>query len=132
MKISFTASMLTTAVGLTLVGCSSPYGSSYTDYTRESVVVSSPPPVERQVVVTAPPPRTVVAAPTTTTVIEGPSVSTRPGYVWVDGNWTWKSNGWEWQEGHWARQPYRDARWVAGHYSYQDGRHIYVPGYWTR
>jgi len=135
MKISFaTSSVLTTAFGLILLGCSSPKGGSYSDYSRETVVVSSPPPVEKAVVVTAPPPNTVVGptTTTTTTMIESPAVSTRPGYVWIDGNWVWKSHSWEWEEAHWARQPYRDARWVTGHYSNRDGRHVYVPGYWTR
>ena len=123
--------MLTTAAGLALLGCSSPYGSSYSDYTRESVVVTGPPPVERQVIVTTPPPPRT-AEPVESVVGTRSTVSTRPGYVWIDGNWVWKSNGWQWQEGHWERQPYRDARWVPGHYSYPDGRHIYVPGDWTR
>ena len=130
MKTSFAkSSVLTTAFGLILLGCSSPQGGSYSDYSRETVTVSGPPPIQRQVVVTAPPPNTVVG-PSTTTMIKVPE--TRPGYVWIDGDWAWKSHGWEWEEGHWARQPYRDARWVAGHYSYRDGQHIYVPGYWTR
>ena len=130
MKTLFTTNALVaSAIALVVAGCSSPQGGTYNSYSRE-VVVSGPPPA-RQVIVTPPPPRTVVEPPTT--VIETPStVSTRPGYVWIDGNYVWKSNGWEWQEGHWARQPYRNARWVPGHYSAQDGRHIYVPGYWTQ
>lgn len=65
---------------------------------------------------TPPPPRAVV-------------VESRPGYVWVHGNWELQNGYWVWRDGYWVRDRpgyvYIQGRWV-----HDGGRQRYVRGYW--
>ncbi len=85
---------------------------------RETVVVG--PVVGTEVIVTqAPPP------PRTEVIVVRPG----PAYVWVPGAWVWQGR-WVWEGGHWAQPPRPNGVWVAPHYVYRGGTHVYVHGGW--
>jgi hypothetical protein len=55
----------------------------------------------------------------------------RPGYVWVQGNWTRDryNNGWRWQNGYYVRERagyvYDNGRWER-----RGRQHVWVQGQW--
>jgi hypothetical protein len=58
------------------------------------------------------------------------TVSTRPGYVWITGNYKWEKGAYEWMPGHWererAKQQYRPSRWeLRGKF------YIFIEGSWN-
>jgi len=90
---------------------------------RERDVIRTAPPagvVNGEIVVTAAPP-----AP----MVETVTVSPGPAFVWIGGNWVWH-NRWVWERGHWSRPPRPGAVWVAHHYEYRNGVHVFIRGGW--
>jgi len=88
-----------------------------------------PPPA--QVTVSAPDEVVVVdAPPSAPPYVEVETVSPGPDYIWIGGAWFWDGGRWEWQRGHWDHPPHRGATWVAHHYEYRNGRHVFVRGGW--
>lgn len=90
---------------------------------RERVVYSAPSaPVatEEVVVSTAPPP------PMEDVYIAAPG----PGFTWVRGAWVWHGR-WVWERGHWVHPPRHGAVWIAPHYEYHQGRHVFIGGRWN-
>lgn len=93
--------------------------------TRERVVYTQPPPVVAapggEVVVSGPPP--------SQGVVESVTIAPDPTYLWIAGAWAW-NGGWVWEPGHWAHRPHPGAVWIAPHYVYRGGRHVWARGYW--
>jgi hypothetical protein len=90
-------------------------------YRQQSPAPAPAAPVEEEVVVTAAPPAPIVE---TVTVTPG------PGFVWVGGYWGWHRHRWVWVGGHWVHPPRGGVVWVAPHYVYRNGVHVYVRGCW--
>src|SRR4051794_8175799 len=63
-----------------------------------------------------PPPRAVV-------------VETRPGFVFVQGNWYRSGNRWDWREGHWERER-AGYVWEEGRWENRGRGHVWVEGRW--
>ena len=93
--------------------------------------------VVRERTVYRPAPAAVVA--TDEVVVEGPppaplvetvTIAPGPGYVWVGGGWVWQGH-WVWARGHWAHPPRRGAVWLAPHYEYRHGVHVFIRGRWN-
>ena len=57
-------------------------------------------------------------------------VAPGPDFVVVPGAYAWVGGRWEWQRAHWDRPPHAGAHWVANHYEYRNGRHVFVRGGW--
>jgi hypothetical protein len=72
------------------------------------------------VVDTAPPP----------VPVEVMTVSPGPDFVWIGGAWFWAGGRWQWERGHWDHPPRPGAVWVAHHYEFRNGRHVFVRGGW--
>ena len=65
----------------------------------------------------APPPARVVV------------VDSRPGYVWVDGQYNWVNGQWVWYDGYWV--PERTGYvYVAGYWRPHGSRYVYVQPTW--
>ena len=82
--------------------------------------VPAPPPPGSEVVVTE-----AMPAP----LVEDYVVAPGPGFIWIGGYWGWEDR-WVWRHGYWGRPPRRGAVWIAPHYAYRGGRHIYIRGGW--
>jgi hypothetical protein len=54
---------------------------------------------------------------------------TRPGFVWIGGNWNWSGGQWVWYNGHYEREragySYAPGRWEPS-----GGRYVWVGGEW--
>lgn len=97
---------------------------------RERVVYrQAPPPATVQVAPQAPVEVVVTEAPPPP-IVEMVTVAPGPAFVWIGGNWVWHGH-WVWEGGHWAHPPRRGARWVAHHYEYRNGVHVFIRGGWT-
>ena len=72
----------------------------------------------------------VVAQAPPAVVVEQRVAAPGPDYIWVEGAWVWRHDRWDWERGKWVRPPRRSAEWVPAHYRVQNGRHVYIPGYW--
>lgn len=70
---------------------------------------------------TAPPPPQYEAVP----------VTTRPGYIWIGGNWSWTGARYVWVPGRYEA-PRRGYRWVAPRYERVGRRYRYVRGHYRR
>ena len=53
----------------------------------------------------------------------------RPGFVWVSGNWNWDGGQWVWVNGHYERER-RGHRWRQSRWEQQNGAWISVTGGW--
>lgn len=106
--------LLASLAGLFAAGCT-----VYVRPPAAQVAVSAPGEV---VVEGAPPP-----APPYVDVV---TLSPGPDFIWIGGAWFWGGGRWQWERGHWARPPHRGAVWVAHHYEYRNGRHVFVRGGW--
>ena len=53
-----------------------------------------------------------------------------PGFTWVRGAWVWHGR-WVWERGHWVHPPRHGAVWIAPHYEYHQGRHVFIGGRWN-
>jgi hypothetical protein len=55
---------------------------------------------------------------------------TRPGYVWIGGNWNWSGGQWVWGPGRYERErvgyDYEPGRWEP-----RGGRYVWVGGRWN-
>jgi IPT/TIG domain/WXXGXW repeat (2 copies) len=88
---------------------------------------TTPPPVATPPPATTPPPGgwpTQAPPPP-----QQETFDSRPGYVWVTGQWDWKDGKWEWVAGHWERER-RGKRWRASRWEQRDGRWARVDGDW--
>jgi hypothetical protein len=61
---------------------------------------------------------------------ESITIAPEPGVIWVGGAWIWSGGGWHWERGRWARPPYGGAHWLAPHYEFRNGHHVFVRGRW--
>ncbi len=104
--------LLIIAVSMLVSGC----------VVRERTVYRQPPPpvVGGEIVVTGAPPPPMV---------ETVTVSPGPAFVWIGGAWAWHGH-WVWERGHWAHPPHPGAVWVAHHYEYRNGVHVFIRGGW--
>jgi hypothetical protein len=72
----------------------------------------------RETVVDQPPPRQLAE-----------QVGSRPGYVWVKGNWYSQNGQWQWAAGHW--EPERTGQvWRDGYWDLRGNRYYWVEGQW--
>jgi hypothetical protein len=104
------ASMLLTALALSLVAAGCYVAPAGVVVEGEYEVGGPPPAVQEEVVVAAP----------------------GPDFVWIGGFWDWDVGvrHWEWRPGRWERPPHAEARWVAPHYEMRGGRHYFRRGRW--
>jgi hypothetical protein len=93
---------------------------------HETRYVQAPPPGP-----TGAPPGTevVVSEAPPAPIVEYETVSPGPAFVWIPGVWVWQGH-WVWAGGHWAHRPHRGAVYVAPHYVYRNGSHIWISGGW--
>jgi hypothetical protein len=63
-------------------------------------------------------------------LVETPPPMPGDGFIWIGGDWFWEGGRWRWHGGRWDRPPHPGARFVANHYEYRGGRHVYVRGGW--
>jgi hypothetical protein len=63
-------------------------------------------------------------------LVETEAPAPGPDFVWIGGDWFWEGGRWQWHGGHWARPPHPGAHFVANHYEFRGGRHVYVRGGW--
>ncbi len=61
---------------------------------------------------------------------EAVTIAPAPGLIWIGGAWVWGPGGWYWGAGHWERPPFAGARWLAPHYEFRGGRHVWARGRW--
>lgn len=57
------------------------------------------------------------------------TVTPRPGYVWVAGQWDWKSGAYAWTAGHWERER-AGKQWRTGRWEQNGDRWKYTDGGW--
>jgi hypothetical protein len=56
-------------------------------------------------------------------------VTSRPGFVWVEGHWDWAGGRWSWTNGYWMReQP--GFVWEQGIWIHNHDRYEWRPGRW--
>jgi hypothetical protein len=106
--------VLTVLAGMIAAGC---------DVTVRPPVAQVDVAVPGEVVVEGAPP----AAPP---VVDVQTASPGVDFVWIPGAWYWGGARWEWERGRWDRPPHPGAHWVAHHYEYRNGRHVFVRGGW--
>jgi len=105
---------LASLAGLLAAGCD-----VYVRPPAAGVVVTAP----GEVVVASAPP---VAPP----YVEVAPMAPGPEFVWIGGAWIWGGGRWEWERGRWERRPRPGAVWMAHHYEYRNGHHVFIRGGW--
>lgn len=53
-----------------------------------------------------------------------------PGYVWCAGHWAWQGGAHVWVPGRWVVPPRRSAEWIPPHWQHTPGGWRFVPGHW--
>lgn len=136
-------SLLLLCTALTFAGCASE---------PESHLVTAPPPAApgttpapQQVVVVAQsqPVVAVAATPTSTNsyiVMQAPpapqppeAIPAQPSsqHVWVAGYWTWQNGRYAWMAGHWEVPPYHNAKWNNPRWESEGNAFRFYEGYWN-
>ena len=54
---------------------------------------------------------------------------TRPGYIWIGGNWNWVGGQWQWYGGHYERER-AGYNYAPGRWEPRGGRYVWVGGEW--
>jgi hypothetical protein len=65
-------------------------------------------------------------------VVETPSPSVHPGWVWRPGYHRWVRSRYEWVHGAWIAPPHGRRTWVAGHWAHERRGYFWVGGHWAR
>lgn len=73
-----------------------------------------------------------VTEPPPAPIAESIMISPGAGYVWIPGAWDWRGNAWVWEKGRWVIPPEPGSYWVPHRYEYRNGKHMFIPGGWTK
>ena len=64
-------------------------------------------------------------------IVETPSYSPGPDYLWIDGYWHWGGNRYDWHHGEWQRPTSQNHVWIRPSYERHENAYRYAPGRWA-
>ena len=62
-------------------------------------------------------------------LVEDAGMATKPGYIWIKGNWRWEDR-WIWVKGHWEAKPHESAIWIGGMWGKKERHWLWREGHW--